>query len=175
MKGKWIVIYHPNRLIIHWYESEMKCTRSISITSSSSLASSADFIVLLMILLVLLPLLLLLILDKLDQAGLFRAKLAVASRRLRPYDCPEPRPGTLFVLQKTCWMIFSNEMSMITSRMDMNQVTGWHPPRHDFTVASNTKKFDSGILKALKLASRPSPFLARSSDGKIPSSTGHLL
>lgn len=42
-----------------------------------------------------------LLLDKLDQAGLFNAKPPGASRRLRPYDCPEPRPGTLFVLQNT--------------------------------------------------------------------------
>lgn len=58
-------------------------------TSSSSASSTSDFVVLLVLL------------DKLDQAGLLRATLIGASRFLRPYDWPEPRPGALLVLQNT--------------------------------------------------------------------------
>lgn len=57
---------------------------------------------------------------------------------------------------------------------NLNIITGWHPSRHVLTVASNTKKFDSGILKALNLASSPSPSRALSSPGNTKLSTGHL-
>ena len=44
--------------------------------------------------------------------------------------------------------------------------TGWHPSLQVRTVASKTRKFDSGILKALKRASRPSPSRDLSNPGK---------
>lgn len=53
-------------------------------------------------------------------------------------------------------------------------LTGVHPSRHVRTVASNTRKFDSGILKALNRASSPSPSLDLSNAGKTELSTGHL-
>lgn len=53
--------------------------------------------------------------------------------------------------------------------------TGVHPSRHVLTVASKTKKFDSGSLKALNLASKPSPSLDLSKAGKTKLSTGHLV
>lgn len=40
-----------------------------------------------------------------------------------------------------------------------------HPSLQVLTVASKTKKFDSGILKALKRASSESPLLDISSSG----------
>lgn len=52
--------------------------------------------------------------------------------------------------------------------------TGWHPSLQDRTVASKTKKFDSGILNALNLASRVSPDRSLSNSGKTNGSTGHL-
>ena len=45
------------------------------------------------------------------------------------------------------------------------QYAGWQPSRHVRTFASNTRKFDSGILKALKRASRLSPSRRRSKPG----------
>lgn len=45
------------------------------------------------------------------------------------------------------------------------QYAGWQPSRHVRTFASNTRKFDSGILKALKRASRLSPSRRRSNPG----------
>lgn len=54
------------------------------------------------------------------------------------------------------------------------QYAGWQPSRHVLTVASNTKKFDSGILNALNLASNVSPSRNLSSSGKTYGSTGHL-
>jgi hypothetical protein len=41
------------------------------------------------------------------------------------------------------------------------------------TVASKTRKFDSGILKALKVVSMPSPLLERPRAEKTEGSTGH--
>jgi len=45
------------------------------------------------------------------------------------------------------------------------QYAGWQPLWHVRTFASNTRKFDSGILKALKRASRLSPSRRRSKPG----------
>lgn len=41
-------------------------------------------------------------------------------------------------------------------------------------MASNTRKFDSGILKALNRASKPLPSRERSKPGNTKLSTGHL-
>lgn len=83
---------------------------------------------------------------------LFVSKTTVSliSRFLRPYDV-SARPGPL------------------------GQYAGWQPSLQVLTVASNTKKFDSGILNALNLASKlPSFVLACPNSGKTNESTGHL-
>lgn len=56
----------------------------------------------------------------------------------------------------------------------MVSITGWHPSRQVLTVASNTRKLDSGILKALNLASKESPLRPLSNSGNTSGSTGHL-
>ena len=60
------------------------------------------------------------------------------------------------------------------SHHDVTFLTGWHPPLHDLTLASKTRKLDSGILNALKEFWRPLPSLARPRAGKTDTSTGHL-
>ena len=67
----------------------------------------------------------------------------------------------------------SNLLMGATPR-DRKILTGWHPPLQDFTLASKTRKLDSGILNALKEFWRPLPSLARPRAGKTETSTGHL-
>ena len=51
-------------------------------------------------------------------------------------------------------------------------LTGAHPFLQVLTVASNTRKFDSGILKALKLVAIPSPARESPRAGNTKGSTG---
>lgn len=63
----------------------------------------------------------------------------------------------------------------IVLEVENNEIfTGVHPSLQVLTVASKTKKFDSGILNALNLASKPSPSRDLSSAGNTKLSTGHL-
>lgn len=47
-----------------------------------------------------------------------------------------------------------------------DKFTGSHPPLHDLTFASKTRKFDSGILKALNEFWSPEPSRDKPKAGK---------
>jgi len=55
-------------------------------------------------------------------------------------------------------------LKMVAKEND--KFTGSHPPLHDLTFASKTRKFDSGILKALNEFWSPEPSRDKPKAGK---------
>ena len=86
----------------------------------------------------------------------------------KPVSCYDPLMGFICVLASfiTTLTFILQPTNKLQKKKNMeagyplnSMAAGLQPDCHDLTVASNTRKFDSGILKALKFVSSPSAAL----------------